>query len=311
MVLNCTFPQPSPPGVKSLHESGRQLAVEEPLEIRLEYWQGGTLHRKSVSVTMRTPGQDAELATGFLFSEGILESWNQIKQIRACGSPVNGQPFYNIVRVEIHNGVQVKTRTLDRHSYTSSSCGICGKTSLEALAVNNPYGQTIKTLTTPVFEPEVLFGLPDRMTTRQRVFQETGGSHASCLFDGQGNLLCLREDVGRHNAMDKVLGWALMNGHVPLHHHMILVSGRTSFELMQKAAMGGIPVVAAVGAPSTLAVQVAREFNMTLIGFLRDRRFTIYHDPGRIRQSAETTTEANHGDPTQSTGDCSLEHSPG
>lgn len=277
------------------------MAVEEPLEIRLEYWQRGILHRTGVSITMRTPGQDAELAIGFLFSEGILESWNQVKQVRGCGPPVNGRLFHNIIRVEIHDGVPIDTHTLKRHSYTSSSCGICGKTSLEALAVNNPYGKAIKTLTAPVFEPKDLFGLPDRMTTRQRVFQETGGSHASGLFDDRGHLLCVREDVGRHNAMDKVLGWALINGHMPLHHHMILVSGRTSFELMQKAAMGGIPVVAAVGAPSTLAVQVAQEFNMTLIGFLRDRQFTIYHDPGRIRHVGEPTIEGPHEGATRAT----------
>ena len=280
-------------------EFGEQLAIEEPLEIRLEYWKDGYLQRQSVSITMRTPGHDDELATGFLFTEGIIREWDQVKHVRACGPFAQGQPFQNIMRVELRGGVKVNTGTLERNFYTTSSCGICGKTSLEALKINNPYGQVIKTLHTPSIHRNILLSVPGRMTSQQRLFQQTGGCHASCLFDEQGNLLCLREDVGRHNALDKVLGWALMNGHLPLHRHMILVSGRTSFELMQKAAMGGIPVVAAVGAPSTLAVQVAREFNMTLIGFLKQQRFTIYHDPGRIQGLAEMPSRGEHEATTQ------------
>ncbi|MEJ2231569.1 MAG: formate dehydrogenase accessory sulfurtransferase FdhD [Nitrospirales bacterium] len=281
-----------------------ELAIEEPLEIRLEYWVNGKPQRKSVSITMRTPGHDLELASGFLFTEGIIAGWNDIKQIRPCGPIVNGQEFQNIVRVELHPEVPVKTATMDRNFYTTSSCGICGKTSIEALKIQNPFGAHIKTLTSPSVTRTMLHSLPERMTAQQRLFQQTGGCHASGLFDAKGNLLCLREDVGRHNALDKVLGWALMNNQLPLHHHVVLVSGRASFELMQKSAMGGIPLVAAVGAPSTLALQMAQEFNMTLAGFLHRKRMTIYHDPGRIEghqalqaKEALGRTTRNNGSP--------------
>jgi FdhD protein len=287
-----------------------QLAIEEPLEIRLEYWANHKPQRKSVSITMRTPGHDLELAAGFLFTEGIIAGWDDIKQIRPCGPVVNGQDVQNIVRVELHAAVQVKTSTMDRNFYTTSSCGICGKTSLEALKINNPFGEHIKNLISPTVTRAMISGLPGRMIAEQQLFLQTGGCHASGLFDEEGNLLCLREDVGRHNALDKVLGWALRDNHLPLHRHVILVSGRASFELMQKSAMGGIPVVAAVGAPSTLAVQVAQEFNMTLVGLLRRQHMTIYHDPGRIKnhqgaQSGEQlgrTTQANGSLVTTSVG---------
>lgn len=260
-----------------------QLAIEEPLEIRLEYWAEGEAQRKSVSITMRTPGNDQELATGFLFTEGIISSWDDIKQVRPCGPNVEGQEFQNIVRVELQPTVAVKTDSMDRNFYTTSSCGICGKTSLEALKVNNHYGNNIKNLHPATIPQEVLLNLTSHMNDHQQLFQETGGSHASALFDEQGNLLCLREDVGRHNALDKVIGWALSEGSLPLHNHMVVVSGRASFELMQKASMGGIPLLAAIGAPSTLALQVAQDLEMTLVGFLNQERFTIYHDPGRIK----------------------------
>jgi FdhD protein len=276
-----------------------QLTIEEPLEIRLEYWANSKPQRKSVSITMRTPGHDLELAAGFLFTEGIIARWDDIKQIRPCGPVVNGQDFQNIVRVALHPAVQVKTATMDRNFYTTSSCGICGKTSIEALKTQNPFGEHIKNLTSPSVTRTMLSGLPERMTAQQQLFQQTGGCHASGLFDAKGNLLCLREDVGRHNALDKVLGWALMNNHLPLHHHVVLVSGRASFELMQKSAMGGIPLVAAVGAPSTLAVQVAQEFNMTLVGLLRHQRMTIYHDPGRIEGHRAAQSGENLGRTTQ------------
>lgn len=261
-----------------------QLAIEEPLEIRLEHWARGELQRKSVSITMRTPGHDLELAAGFLFTEGVIKQHKDIRQIRPCGPPVEEQDFHNIVRVELNPGVSVNTETMERNFYTTSSCGICGKTSMEALRVNNPYGERIKTQTAPRVNATLLLGLADRMKSQQHLFQQTGGCHASGLFNETGRLLCLREDVGRHNALDKVIGWALMHGRLPLHRHLVLVSGRASFELMQKAAMGGIPLLAAVGAPSTLAVQVAKEFNMTLVGFLNSHRFNIYHDPGRIHR---------------------------
>jgi FdhD protein len=239
---------------------------------------------------MRTPGNDEELAAGFLFTEDIISGWGDIKHIRPCGPIAKGQNFQNIVRVEVHPHVSIKTDTMDRNFYTTSSCGICGKTSIDALKIHNPYGTRIKHLTAFSVQKHILLSLPERMTAQQHLFQQTGGCHASALFDEQGTLLCLREDVGRHNALDKVLGWALKNGHLPLHNHMILVSGRASFELMQKAAMGGIPLMAAIGAPSTLAVQMARAFNMTLIGFLTHERFTTYHDSGRIHSDKATPT---------------------
>ncbi|WP_342346461.1 formate dehydrogenase accessory sulfurtransferase FdhD [uncultured Nitrospira sp.] len=279
-----------------------QLAVEEPLEIRLEYWTNGVPQQKSVSITMRTPGHDVELAAGFLFTEGIIAGWNDIKHIRPCGPIVEGEDFQNIVRVKLHSTVTVKTTTMDRNFYTTSSCGICGKTSIEALKINNQFGQTIKHLTSPSVTPNMLFCLPERMTARQLLFQQTGGCHASGLFDEKGALLCVREDVGRHNALDKVIGWALMNNLLPLHNHVVLVSGRASFELMQKSSMGGIPFVAAVGAPSTLAVQMAEEFNMTLVGFLDRRRMTVYHDSGRIQDHQAPQSEDTGGRTTRHTG---------
>ncbi|MGB5053039.1 MAG: formate dehydrogenase accessory sulfurtransferase FdhD [Nitrospirales bacterium] len=284
------------------HTGTDQLATEEPLEIRLEYWENDQLHRKSVSITMRTPGQDRELAAGFLFTEGIIAGWNDIQQIRPCGPIVEGQNFHNIVRVKLHSHVSVKTTTMDRNFYTTSSCGICGKTSIEALKINNQFGQTIKNLTSPSVTPDMLFCLPERMAAEQELFQKTGGCHASGLFDEKGTLLCVREDVGRHNALDKVLGWALINNHLPLHHHVVLVSGRASFELMQKSSMGGIPFVAAVGAPSTLAVQMAQEFNMTLVGFLDHQRMTVYHDSGRIQTHQAQQPEDTGGRTTRHTG---------
>ncbi len=289
---------------QTAHASPNQLAIEEPLEIRLEYWTKGIPQHKSVSITMRTPGHDLELAAGFLFTEGIIAGWDDIKQIRPCGPVVKGQDFQNIVRVEVHPAVSIKTATMDRNFYTTSSCGICGKTSIEALKINNQFGKNIQNVTTLSVTRSMLYGLPARMTAQQPLFQQTGGCHASGLFDAKGNLLCVREDVGRHNALDKVIGWALMNNLLPLHAHVLLVSGRASFELMQKSSMGGIPFVAAVGAPSTLAVQMAQEFSMTLVGLLHDQRMTIYHDPGRMTdyqatQSGDTLgrTTQKHGSP--------------
>ena len=260
-----------------------QLAIEEPLEIRLEYWANGEFLQKSISITMRSPGHDFELAAGFLFTEGIIQRFEDIKQIRHCGPLVEGQDYHNIVRVELQPDVAINTTTMERNFYTTSSCGVCGKTSIDALRVKNPFGLEIRTHLSSDLRREMLLAIPDRMQSAQRVFQQTGGCHASGLFDRYGNLECIREDVGRHNALDKVMGWALMNDNLPLHDHMVLVSGRASFELMQKASIGGISTLAAVGAPSSLAVQFAKEFEMTLVGFLNSQGFTIYHDPGRIQ----------------------------
>ena len=260
-----------------------QLAIEEPLEIRLEYWANGEFLQKSISITMRSPGHDFELATGFLFTEGIIQGFDEIKQIRHCGPTVEGKDYQNIVRVELHPDVVINTTTMERNFYTTSSCGVCGKTSIEALRVNNPFGLKIRDQLDTGVNREILVRLPDLMKAAQPVFQQTGGCHASGLFDRDAELLCLREDVGRHNALDKVVGWALMNRLIPLFDYVLLVSGRASFELMQKASIGGIPLLGAVGAPSSLAVQFAKEFDMTLIGFVTSYGFTIYHDPGRIQ----------------------------
>ena len=260
-----------------------QLAIEEPLEIRLEYWSKGEFLQKSVSITMRSPGNDFELATGFLFTEGIIQRFDDIKEIRHCGPTVEGQDHQNIIRIELQPNVEPNTTTMERNFYTTSSCGVCGKTSIEALRVNNPFGLEIRNHIDNAFRREVLLALPDHMMSSQQVFQKTGGSHASGLFDMEGHLLCVREDVGRHNALDKLMGWALMNQSIPLYDHMVLVSGRASFELMQKASIGGISLLAAVGAPSSLAVQFAKEFDMTLVGFLNSQGFSVYHDPGRIQ----------------------------
>ena len=277
------------------HSPLDQLAVEEPLEIRLEYWAQGELQRRSVSITMRTPGNDCELAAGFLFTEGIIQGPDDIKQIRLCGPQPKGQDFQNIVRVELQPGVKVNTSTMERNFYTTSSCGICGKTSIDALKVNNRFGGEIKNLTSLRVKEDLLLGLPDLMKSKQQMFQQTGGCHASGLFDERGTLICLREDVGRHNALDKVVGWVLMKGYLPLHHCFMLVSGRASFELMQKASMGGIPLMAAIGAPSSLAVQVAKELGMTLVGFLNNRSFKIYHDPGRIQAQQNSKSRGENG----------------
>lgn len=272
----------SNPSIRQWEGGEDPLAIEEPLEIRLEFWEGQELRRKSVSVTMRTPGHDFELALGFLFTEGIIQRRENIQAIRHCGPQVEGKDFHNIVRVEVHPDVPVNTTTMERNFYTTSSCGICGKTSLEALKINNHFGATIKERKTPRINRERILTFPRVMRSQQHLFQRTGGCHASALFDEAGNLICLREDVGRHNAMDKVIGWALMNDRLPLHDNVIVVSGRASFELMQKASMGGIPLFAAIGAPSTLAVQAAKEFDITLVGFISQHQFNIYHDPGRI-----------------------------
>lgn len=262
---------------------GDQLAVEEPLEIRLEYWANGEFLQKSISITMRSPGDDFELATGFLFTEGIIQRIGDIKQIRHCGPTVEGQDVQNIVRVELQPDVVLNTSTMERNFYTTSSCGVCGKTSIEALRVHNPFGLEIRNHISFCVKRDFLLALPEDMKSAQHTFQQTGGCHASALFDGQGNLVCLREDVGRHNALDKILGWGLRNGCIPLYEHVVLVSGRASFELMQKASIGGLSFLASVGAPSTLAVQFAKEFDMTLIGFLDAHGFNVYHDPGRIQ----------------------------
>ncbi len=255
------------------------LAVEEPLEIRLAYQQDGHREQKSISITMRTPGHDFELAAGFLRTEGIIRSPQQLAGIRHCGPPVGDLKLRNVVRVELAPSVAIDLQRLERHFYTSSSCGVCGKASIAALEVP---GIDRLVDCEPTFPAELLHRLPDELRRAQEVFDRTGGLHAAALFDAAGQLVCLREDVGRHNAVDKLIGNQFLAGLLPLSQQMLLVSGRASFELVQKAVVAGIPVMAAVGAPSSLAVDLARQYGMTLIGFLRNRRFNVYCGSQRI-----------------------------
>lgn len=261
------------------------LAVEEPLEIRIK--PSSEPHR-AVSITMRTPGNDGELAAGFLFTEGILTSPDQIKKIRHCGLTIGkgvgtldraAALNSNTIRVDLRDGIDIDLKSLERNFYTTSSCGVCGKSSIEALRTG------ITPLQSNEFtaSSELIHSLPALLRESQSVFDQTGGLHASALFDQDGTLDIVREDVGRHNALDKVIGAKFLDGKLPLSEKILLVSGRASFELVQKALMAGIPILAAVGAPSSLAVELASEYGMTLAGFVRDQRFNIYCGRERIR----------------------------
>jgi FdhD protein len=245
------------------------LAIEEPLEISIRFGAPDHREQRNLSVTMRTPGNDAELATGFLFTEGIIRTYQQIEQISG---------HENTICVELKADVQFDAGKLQRNFYTTSSCGVCGKSSIDAVRINRSV--TLRDdFSVPV---SLINSLPDKLKDHQSVFQRTGGLHATALFDGQGNILFVREDIGRHNAMDKVIGAALMNDKTLLPGAVIFVSGRAGFELVQKAVIAGIPILAAVGAPSSLAVSLAEESGMTLIGFVRDQKFNIYTQPQRI-----------------------------
>ena len=252
------------------------LATEEPLEIRVLAGD----ERRTVAVTMRTPGADFELAAGFLFSEGVIGSREEIRRVTYCVDPaVDAEQRYNIVNVELRAGALPDLATLERHFMTTSACGVCGKASLDALHLR---GQAAAP-SGPEIAAEFITSLPDRLRAGQGLFDVTGGLHAAGLFDRAGNLLAVREDVGRHNALDKLIGWALLDGKLPLHDYLVLVSGRVSFELVQKALAAGVPIICAISAPSSLAVSLAAEFGMTLIGFLRGERFNIYTGRERIR----------------------------
>lgn len=255
------------------------LAVEEPLEIRLGFYETGKLVHRAISITMRTPGNDFELAAGFLFTEGIIKSPAEIADIKFCGAETSESATYT-VRVDLRKGIPVDLEKLKRHFYTSSSCGVCGKSSIAAL---NTGAKKLESKEHPIFAAALIHDLPEMAHAAQSVFASTGGLHAAALFDENGRLEILREDVGRHNAVDKLVGAKFLAGELPLADKILLVSGRASFELIQKALMAEIPVLAAVGAPSSLAVESAKEFGMTLLGFVRDNRFNIYAGTGRIR----------------------------
>jgi FdhD protein len=248
------------------------LVVEEPLEIRLD---GSPL-----SITMRTPGSDFDLAAGFLVSEGVVSEAAQLTAIRYCaGAAEDGANTFNVLDVTLAPGVPRPDTSLERNFYTSSSCGLCGKASLDAVRTRARWPVADDGLRIGV---PVLTALPDRLREAQRVFDRTGGLHAAGLFTAGGELLALREDVGRHNAVDKLVGWALRSGRLPLRETVLMVSGRASFELVQKAWMAGIPVMAAVSAPSSLAVELAAEAGMTLVGFLRGTSMNVYSGRDRV-----------------------------
>ncbi|HLJ46822.1 MAG TPA: formate dehydrogenase accessory sulfurtransferase FdhD [Bryobacteraceae bacterium] len=242
------------------------LAVEDPLEIRI----GG----QPVSITMRTPGNDRELAAGFLFSEGIIAAAEDIAGMTEKG---------NTLAVELSPSADPDLGRLHRNFYMTSSCGVCGKASIEAL---HSAGCTLLPRDSVTISSVVIHALPQRLRETQAVFDRTGGLHGAALFDIEGRLLAVREDVGRHNALDKLIGAEFLAGRTPLHDRVLLVSGRVSFELVQKALMAGIPILAAVGAPSSLAVELAGRFQMTLAGFVRDGRFNVYCGEWRIHETA-------------------------
>ena len=248
------------------------LTVEEPMEIRV---QG-----QSLSVTMRTPGDDFDLTLGFLVTEGLISGAQDVATLMHCQDEgEDGRPTFNVVDVVLAQGVPLPDTSAERNFYTTSSCGVCGKASIDAVRTSSPYD--VKTAL-PSVDPQVLGRLPDVLRQHQKVFDRTGGLHAAGLFSPEGELLALREDVGRHNAVDKLVGWAMLAGRLPLAGHVLMVSGRTSYEITQKALVAGIPIVCAVSAPSSLAVSLAAEFGLTLVGFLRERRFNIYTHPERV-----------------------------
>ncbi|HEV3412697.1 MAG TPA: formate dehydrogenase accessory sulfurtransferase FdhD [Puia sp.] len=254
------------------------LAIEEPLEIRVGFGD----RVQNLAVTMRTPGQDADLALGFLFTEGIIARAADVLAVAPVFLPCS-EDKQNTILVTLKEGVVPNLRQAERNFYTTSSCGVCGKASIEAIRTVGAFRAGASEAEQMAgIDPAFILGLPERLAAAQELFAETGGLHGAALFDINGALLLVREDVGRHNAVDKLIGAAMMEGRLPLVQSVLLLSGRASFELVQKAAMAGIPVIAAVGAPSSLAVSLAEEFRMTLIGFLRNNRFNIYSGAHRV-----------------------------
>ncbi|PSL43381.1 FdhD protein [Chitinophaga niastensis] len=249
------------------------LASEEPLEIRLVHGLSHNRRQQNISVTMRTPGQDKELAAGFLFTEGIITAQEDILDI-ILSENEDG----SIATVQLKTMVTPKLDNTQRNFKSTAACGVCGKTEMSSIHT----GVHVSNESASTFSAALLYQLPDKLRREQAVFEATGGLHAAALFDTSGNLLILREDIGRHNAVDKLIGAAMAQQLMPLHSHLLLLSGRAGFELIQKAAMANIPVIAAVGAPSSMAVKTAGEWNITLVGFLREQRFNIYTAAERI-----------------------------
>ncbi|WP_336518397.1 formate dehydrogenase accessory sulfurtransferase FdhD [Pollutibacter soli] len=260
--------------INEVLDADDELAIEEPLEINVRFENKGIPVQKCVSITMRTPGNDEELGVGFLFTEGIIQKREDVADVSSA--PVAG----NKVLITLNKNKQPLLQNAERNFYTTSSCGVCGKTGIDAIRTTSVYKNDTDEICLPA---DLFYHLNDVLRKKQAVFESTGGLHASALFDLHGNFTMLREDVGRHNALDKVIGTAFLNDQLPLNNSILLLSGRASFELVQKATMAGIKIIAAIGAPSSLAVQLAEETGITLIGFLRNQRFNIYSGEQRIR----------------------------
>jgi FdhD protein len=249
-----------------------QLATEEPMEIRVH---GPGQEPVSVAVTMRTPGNDFELAVGFLTTEGLIRAREEVQSVVYCDLPAGEQQF-NVVTVRLAHAFDPDS--IKRNFYATSSCGVCGKASLEQIQVS-----CAAVGPGPEVSASIISGLPDTIRKTQRIFEKTGGLHAAGLFDPEGALISVREDVGRHNAVDKLVGEAMLGGNLPLSERILMVSGRVSFEIVQKAAMAGVPIICAVSAPSSLAVESARELGLTVVGFVRGTSFNVYTGPERVR----------------------------
>lgn len=250
------------------------VSVEEPMGIRLKFADGAELTTKDLSITMRTPGNDGELALGFLYTEGIIREWAEVAEVKL---DVNENDAW--VEVTLKGNRSVDLANLERHFYTTSSCGVCGKTSIAAVQKVCPVILPQKKWQ---ISQEILRSLPEVLRKSQNNFEYSGGIHACGFFNLEGDLVALREDVGRHNALDKLIGWSLQNKKIPLFNGILILSGRASFELIQKAGMAGIRMVVAIGAPSSLAVALAEEFDICLVGFLKENRFNVYHGADRI-----------------------------
>ncbi len=265
----------------SKHLEPDLLAVEEPLEIRLKFHRHSKLIEKNIAVTMRTPGHDFELVTGFLMTEGIISGYSAVEKIYHCPQTKSPAEAGNVIIVKLKDDIDIDLKQLERHFYTSSSCGVCGKSSIDAISTCvNPLWFNSSFMVAV----DIIQQLPQSLAKNQLVFGHTGSIHAAGLFDLEGNLMMVREDVGRHNALDKLIGAQLYQDKLPLSKQIVLLSGRISFELVQKALMAGIQVVAAIGAPSSLAVQLAEKHGVTLIGFVKDNRCNIYCGEHRIKK---------------------------
>ncbi len=265
---------------EGFEEVSDHVSVEEPLEIIVAYGSAKRRQTKSISVTMRTPdGNDSELALGFLFSEGLIHHKNDVLTVKYAASTLSKSSEQNIIRVELSEKAAFNPEQLNRHFYAASSCGICGKSSIEMVQQNSSFQITDNQL---LISKSMLFSLPKKLKEAQEQFLLTGGIHASFLYNLKENIGLVKEDIGRHNALDKIIGCAFQTKSLPLQYHLLVLSGRLSFELVQKAWMAGIPIIAAIGAPSSLAIELAEEVGITLIGFLKEDRFNVYSHGWRV-----------------------------